>query len=103
MLSRNLAKRLLDCANSSQSISYTGPFSSFPNCLMNEARYKCPKLQTPHPGNPCSPQGFVQITGLKYQELLILLYRSIKTTPGSALVQAERVIVSHKSRAFIVL
>jgi hypothetical protein len=69
----------------------------------NLARLSAPKLQTPQAGSPCSPHGLVHRIGAKYQELLNLLYRSTKKTPGSALAQALSMMLSHISRAFVVL
>ena len=63
----------------------------------------CPRLQTPQPGRGCSPHGLVEIRSSKYHELLYSFIRSRKTTPGSAEIHADSMIVSHISRARMVL
>ncbi len=57
----------------------------------------------PQAGRGCSPQGLVQTSWLKYQELDCLLARSMKNTPGSAEVQAEAMIRFQTSRALTTL
>src|SRR5690606_20890642 len=71
--------------------------------LANRERLMCPRLQTPQAGKLCSAQGLVAINLLKYHELLYAFMRSINTTPGSADIYADLMIVSHITQALTVV